>query len=95
MAEVFHGRRAGSGLAVNSLSRDGGEVRVEVRWPRGKRSEPIDGFSGADCRPVRGDGICQAVAWKNRTWQDLPVDVNLVLRFQLVDSDVFAYELLP
>ena len=94
MVEVFHGRRAGNGLAVNSLSRDGGEVRVEVRRPRGKRSEPIAGFSGADCRPVRGDDIRHTVAWKDRTWQDLPAGEDLLLRFQLVNSDVFAYELL-
>ena len=81
-------------MAVNSVSRDGGEVRVEVRRPRGKRSEPIEGFSAADCRPVRGDGIRQSVAWKNRAWQDLPAGENLLLRFQLVNSDVFAYELL-
>ena len=92
MVEVFHGQRSGAALAVNSQSRDGGELRVEVRRPKGKHSEPIVGFEAADCRPIRGDGLRQSVAWKNRTWRDLPAGENLLLRFQLVNSDVFAYE---
>ncbi|MEC9010289.1 MAG: hypothetical protein VX877_13575, partial [Planctomycetota bacterium] len=86
------GRRSGTGLAVNSQSRNGGEVRVEVRRPKGKHSEPIVGFEAADCRPIRGDGIRQPVVWKNRAWQDLPAGENLLLRFQLLNSDVFAYQ---
>ena len=43
---------------------------------------------------MRGDDFRHTVAWKVRTWQELPAGEDLLLRFQLVNSDVFAYELL-
>ena len=75
---------AGSKLALNIASR--GHTRVELQDAGGK---PLPGFTLADCVPLVGDHIEQAVSWKGASLAAL-AGQPVRLRFQLQDADLFS-----
>lgn len=82
---AFAGRR----LAVNFATAEGGSLAVEAQGADGKA---LEGFALADCRPLRGDAIEEAVAWKAAP--DLaPLAAKPVrLRFALKNADLFSFQ---
>ena len=92
MVEVYHGLRESQQLFVNGRTDGDGEIRVELRRPKGKGSVPVPGFTAADCTPIRGDDVRLGVGWKSESWNDLPASEVFVLRFHLANAEVFAYE---
>ena len=79
---------AGQRLVVNANAARG-ELCAAVADPTGR---PLDGYAMADCRPVHGDHVRQAVAWKGRP--ALPRRGRVSLRLQLSNADLFSYSLL-
>jgi hypothetical protein len=79
-------RFRGTHLFVNADA--AGEIRVEVLDRDGR---VVDGYSAADCVPVRGDGTKHAVSWKGRpTLGTLNRDV-IRLRFVLSRARLYAF----
>src|SRR5205085_3805948 len=46
-------------IYLNANARDG-QVRVEIL---DEQERPVQGFSGAGCRPIQTDGVHQPVSW--------------------------------
>jgi hypothetical protein len=79
-------RFRGTHLFVNADA--AGEIRVEVLDRDGR---VVDGYSAADCVPVRGDGTKHAVSWKGRpTLGTLNRDV-IRLRYVLSRARLYAF----
>lgn len=79
---------AGDQLLLNFATHNGGSVRVELQDADGKA---IDGFTNADCKPLVGDSIKQAVVWNAGKLSDLagkPVRV----RFEVNNADVYSFK---
>lgn len=79
----------GSRLRLNLISQ--GETRVEVQDEAGK---PLAGFTLADCTPLKGDFIDQAVTWKGGSLEKL-AGKPVKLRFELHKADLFALQFVP
>ena len=75
---------AGSKLSLNIVSQ--GRTRVELQDTSGK---PLPGFTLADCAPLAGDHIEQAVSWKGGALAAL-AGQPVRLRFELQDADLFS-----
>lgn len=75
----------GDSLVVNAAAANG-RVTVAVLDASGN---PIPGYAHTDCVPLQGDGVRQAVRWKDQT--QLPSGQPLRLRFHLKNADLFSY----
>jgi len=80
---------SGSKLTLNLLSK--GKTRVEVQDEAGAA---IPGFTLADCTPLVGDLIDQAVTWKGGSLEKL-ANKPVRLRFHLIEADLFALRFVP
>lgn len=73
-------------LRVNVRTKDGGWLKVEVCDEAGKA---VDGYTRDDCKPLTGDSVDRAVAWKGRA--ELPAsESGLRLRFILKDCSLYS-----
>jgi len=79
---------AGSRLEVNFVTRAAGKVRVELQ---GADGGAIPGYTLADCKPLVGDEISEAVYWKNVPGVAALAGKPVRLRFEVQNADVFAY----
>lgn len=78
----------GDKLLLNHATKDAGSVRIELQDADGK---PLKGFSLADCKPLQGDSIKQAVVWSGGNLSSLagnPVRV----RFEVEEADVYSFK---
>lgn len=82
---VSTGRR----LNVNAEASKG-SVRVEVQDANGK---VLPGFALADCTPLTGDGIAQAVRWQGGAAVPQLPDKPVRLRFQVQGADLYGFQL--
>jgi hypothetical protein len=80
-------RFEGKQLVVNASTSGGkGELRVEILHADGR---PVAGYSAADCLPLRGDGVRQAVTWRER--KDVAELAGKALQLRIVLKDAAAY----
>jgi hypothetical protein len=86
---VQHGTPGGKRLRVNART-GRGRVAVQVERPDGT---PVPGFGLGECRPFTGDSVSGEITWTEATLADLEPDVEIALRFELEDADLFAYRL--
>jgi hypothetical protein len=77
---------AGSSLSLNIASK--GRTRVEIQDAGGR---PLPGLTLAECAPVTGDRIDQAVSWKGGDLGAL-AGRPVRLRFVLEDADLFSMQ---
>ncbi len=54
---------------------------------------PLPGYAHADCKPVHGDSVRHAVAWKEHGV--LPADQPLCLEFRLKKTSLYSFGVLP
>lgn len=82
---MFKGRE----LTLNYATSAGGSLRVEIQDAHGA---PLPGFALADCTPMVGDTIDQAVRWKKDPdlgkWAGQPIR----LRFLMQEADLFSLQ---
>lgn len=77
----------GGQLLLNYSTSVVGEVRVGVLTEAG---QPVAGLSAADCHPMIGNCIEQAVRWRDDAKPGLVEGRPVRLQFQLRDADVFS-----
>jgi hypothetical protein len=95
--DVDAGYRMGEELLVNIQAKNG-MVRVALAEkfdhyhgsPR--KHEHLPGFSFDDCLPITGDRVRIPVRFKKRKVAEIPPDMPLTIRFELAQSEIFAYE---
>ncbi len=73
------------GLTLNADASKG-SIRVEVLSDEGYR---LRGFTRDDALPIQGDELEHRVAWKEKSWKDLPAGKYL-LRIHLDNAELFA-----
>lgn len=74
-------------LRLNYQIRPGGSIRVEILDPDGT---PLPGYGRDDCKPLTGDSLDQAVAWKNHG--TLPAGRSPIrLRFILEKASLYSF----
>lgn len=78
---------SGKELVVNFSASAAGSVRVEIQSGAG---EPLPGFRLADCKPLIGDRIEEAVAWRKGGDVGELSGQPVRLRFALVEADVYS-----
>jgi len=78
----------GRDLAINFATSAGGEVVVEVLGTDGR---VLPGYSKADAIPLIGDFLSRKVIYKRASLTSLG-NRPVILRFSLVEADVFAIE---
>ncbi len=81
----------GKSLELNYSTSAAGSIRVEIQDADGK---PIPGFTLDDAKPLTGDSIEQAVAWKNGADVSTLAGKPVRLRFAVSDGDVYAMRFL-
>lgn len=81
-------RFSGDKLRLNFVTRDGGTVRVELQDAGGK---PLEGFSLADCQPLQGDAVEQAVQWRETSVKSLAGQA-VRLHFEVRNADLYAFQ---
>ena len=83
---------SGASLVLNFATSSIGSVRVELL---DDYSQPLAGFSAADCDELVGDQLGQTVTWKH------PADVarlagrSVRLRFVMRDADLYSFQFKP
>jgi len=77
-----------AGLTVNAEA-SRGEVRVQIR---DQRLQVVPGFSFAECRPLRGDGLQQQVTWSGAGTPNKLQDIRLHLEFRVADARLYGFE---
>jgi hypothetical protein len=91
------GTRQGSTLAINARCPQG-YVRVAIAEQRAhahvepRKSEALPGFGFDDCIPITGDGVNLPVRFRDKSVAEIPANLPLVLRFEVMTGEVFAYE---
>jgi len=78
----------GDELQLNFSTKDAGTVRVELQDADGK---PLEGYSLADCQPLQGDAIRQAVAWSGGSLGSL-AGKPVRLRFDVKAADIYSFK---
>ncbi len=78
----------GDQLFVNFKTQGQGRLRVELLDETGS---PLKGFSLADCQPLQGDEIEQAIPWKSANLKQ-HAGQPVRLRFVLEDGELYAYQ---
>jgi hypothetical protein len=79
-------RWPGGGLRVNADASQG-ELRVRVSDHLRK---PLAGFNYDDCKPLKGDGVSQLVAWNEKSAEALK-DRTIRLEFLARNCDLFSF----
>ncbi len=79
---------SGTELVINLATSQNGSIRIEIQDVDGK---PIEGFSLADCPPIRGDAIDHTVAWKNTGNLSPLAGKPIRLRIELKDADLYSF----
>jgi hypothetical protein len=79
----------GPEILVNYRADEGG--KVEVGLLERYKTEPLPGFSLADCEPLTGDKIWAPVRWKGQDLSSLK-GKELVIHFRLTRAKVFGYK---
>jgi hypothetical protein len=85
-------RFTGSRLSLNVATSAAGSVRIEIQDEDGM---PLPGFSLADCHPVYGDSLDQAVAWKDSPDLKVLNGKPIRLRIEVQDADLYSYQFQP
>ncbi|MFA6134627.1 MAG: hypothetical protein WC869_11495 [Phycisphaerae bacterium] len=79
----------GPEILVNYRTEEGGKVEVELL--ERNKTEPLPGFSLADCEPLTGDKVWAPVRWKGQDLSSLK-GKKLDIRFRLTRAKVFGYK---
>ena len=78
----------GKELTVNATARRG-KLRAELQTASGR---PLEGFSIADCEPVRGDGVSLPVRWRGAEAIAAHAGKPIRVRFDLQEASLFAFQ---
>ena len=78
---------SGKALRVNYKTTGNGRLRAELQ---DTSSKAIDGYSLADCKPLRGDAISQVVGWTNGTDVSALAGQPIRVRFVLEGGDLYS-----
>jgi hypothetical protein len=78
----------GKELRLNAATGAAGQIAVELQ---DDRSNPIPGFTLADCQPFSGDSLDHALAWKNGADISSLAGKPIKLRWFLNDADVYSF----
>jgi hypothetical protein len=76
-----------AGLSVNATTYPSGEIRVQLTDETGV---PIEGYTFAQCDPVRGDQIRHPVTWRGRPEIALQPARPLVIQFRMTRAKLYA-----
>jgi hypothetical protein len=79
----------GSRLEINFSTSAAGSVRVEIQDPH---SNPIPGFTLADCDEQFGDELDRVVSWKRGPGVSELSGKTVRLRFELKDADLYSFQ---
>lgn len=88
-------------FAVDAGPRQGDALFVNARCPRGSlrvaisalgKKNPLPGCSFDDCLPFTGDAVRAPMRFKGAGPARIPVDLRLMLHFDLQTGDVYGYE---
>ena len=79
----------GSHLELNLACGPGGSLRVEIQDGSG---QVLPGFAAADCIPLTGDDTAALVRWNAGSALDAIVGTPVVLRFEIQDAKLFAFQ---
>lgn len=82
-------RFAGRALELNFRTAAAGSLRVEVQDAAGR---PLEGFTAADCAPLRGDEISRVVRWRQHEHAGALAGRAVRLCFLLEGADLFALQ---
>jgi len=77
----------GDRLVLNYDASKAGGVRVQLETSEG---QSLDGYSLADCGPLRGDAVEQAVVWNGGAVEEL-AGKPLRIRFEARSADVYSF----
>ncbi len=78
----------GTQLLINFATTGNGSLQFELQDADGR---PIEGFRLADCPPIRGDAVGQAVAWKNAPDLGQLAGKPVRLRVQIASGDLYSF----
>ena len=78
----------GGELVLNFSASGAGTVQIEMQDAAGT---PIEGFSLADCPPIRGDTIERIVSWKGGSDVSPLSGTTVRLRFVMRDADLYSF----
>jgi hypothetical protein len=78
----------GEHLVLNYATSAAGSVAIEIQDESGK---PLPGYGLADMKPIYGDELDAAVAWKSKRVLPAAAGKPIRLHFVLRDADVFAF----
>jgi hypothetical protein len=78
---------SGKKLTLNFATSAAGQIQVEIR---DATSQPIPGFTLADCPPFYSDQLEYVVAWKNGSDVSRLAGKPIRLRFAMKDADLYA-----
>ena len=79
-------RLEGRQLSVNAVAA-GGSLRVQIE---DEQTKPLLGFAFADCQPVHGNGVDQAVRWQNAADLARLAGRPVRLRFELEGASLYG-----
>jgi hypothetical protein len=83
----------GGNLTLNLETSGAGGVQVELQ---DAASNPLPGYTLADCPAIRGDTLCHVVRWTGTGGDVRPLCGQPVrLRLVLHDADVYAFQFVP
>jgi hypothetical protein len=80
---------SGQELTINFATRAGGEVRVELQDGEGQAMEQ---YVLSACRPLTGDSLDRAAAWKTGGDVAALAGKPIRLRLQLKNADVYSFQ---
>jgi hypothetical protein len=78
------------GLSLNFNSKPGGTIHVELC---DEKKQIIPGCSFSDCDPLTGDYLSKQPTWKTRKITDFPELSNFHIRFSLMNTNLFSFNL--
>lgn len=79
----------GKQLELNFRTARSGGIRVELQDEEGK---PIEGFTLADCKPLRGDSIKKTVAWKSGSDVSRLAGKTIRVRYNLKNAHLYCMQ---
>lgn len=82
----------GDTLQLNVAVSQGGFAKVAVI---GKDGKPVRGFGLADCVPLKGDGIEQAVNWRSKADLGTLTGRPVQLRIELKKASLYSFQFEP
>ena len=78
----------GSRLELNMAASRGGTITVEVQDEQGSA---LPGYGAAECTPLTGDSLRQAVQWGDRDGDDRWLERPVQLFFQLRNASLYGF----